>query len=252
VCDLTDKKITQAEINAVNVKSEPGSRLHGTVQENKNVFDRLAEFIAGRINEVLDVLSLEGAGNISFEEITGLVADTVQDAIAEFYNQFVAHRDDKDNPHDVTSDQVASALFGDVENGLSFVDAETANLQAQIDAEAQKADNHIRDYNNPHRVRSDQVSSALYGNVENGLSDLSAGLAGEAAARINGDAEEAAEREAADNGIRGDIGSLSDALAALAGMFGTYTWGEINDLYPTWQDVLDNCGTWLNVLVKHA
>ena len=62
---ISVKKINQTEIANLNVKSVPGSRLKGTVQENKNVFDRLVEFVAKRINEILDILSTDGAANIS-------------------------------------------------------------------------------------------------------------------------------------------------------------------------------------------
>jgi hypothetical protein len=233
---------------------------------------------------------------IGIEQIQGVAAQTVQEALEQIYVQFTDHEDNKDNPHEVSSGQIHDDRFGTVKNGLASVaddiaaealtrTAQVLDLQGRLAAEAStrlQADNaeaavraaadraetnaraagdaaiqgninnHTSNFNNPHRVRSDQVSSALYGNVENGLSGLSVGLAGESVARINGDAEEAAKRAAADNGIRDDIGSLSDALVALAGMFGTYTWGDILDLYPTWQDVLDGCGTWLKVLVKHA
>lgn len=62
---LRDKKITDAEINTRNVKSVQGSRLRGTVQENKNVFDKLVEFVCGRLNEVIEeITNGDGASDI--------------------------------------------------------------------------------------------------------------------------------------------------------------------------------------------
>ena len=42
---LIDKKILESERNAVYVKSTEGSRLAGTVEQNKNVFDKYPELI---------------------------------------------------------------------------------------------------------------------------------------------------------------------------------------------------------------
>lgn len=51
---IIDYKITDAEIQANNVKSVSGDKLTGTVSENKNVFDKLPEFIAARFNSLID------------------------------------------------------------------------------------------------------------------------------------------------------------------------------------------------------
>ncbi len=53
---LQDKKITQEQINTRNVKSAP-NRLKGTATENKNIFDRLIEFLINKFNELVDELS---------------------------------------------------------------------------------------------------------------------------------------------------------------------------------------------------
>lgn len=76
-------KITSAQIGSVNVKSTPGSRLMGTVSENKNVFDKLPEMIADNINLVIDALQAStygdsGADNISITPISGISGTTVQ------------------------------------------------------------------------------------------------------------------------------------------------------------------------------
>lgn len=51
---ITDQKITAAEKSQYNVKSIQGSRLKGTVSENKNVFDKLVEFFIDRYNALID------------------------------------------------------------------------------------------------------------------------------------------------------------------------------------------------------
>jgi|GEM_PF-6507688 len=68
---LIEQKITGDEIGLINVKSAPGSRLHGTVQENKNVFDKLPEFIAGRINSLIDAVITYGAAEILIKDKDG-------------------------------------------------------------------------------------------------------------------------------------------------------------------------------------
>ena len=52
----TDKKITQAEINAHHVQGAT-DYLIGSAQQNKAVFDDLPEFIAGKHNELIDELN---------------------------------------------------------------------------------------------------------------------------------------------------------------------------------------------------
>lgn len=93
------KKITTSDINGVNVKSTSGSRLIGTVQENKHVFDKLPELIASAINEIVDALLASadgdsGADNIHITPITGIAGTTVQSilesikaALDDTYNQ---------------------------------------------------------------------------------------------------------------------------------------------------------------------
>jgi hypothetical protein len=61
---LINQRITPEEINAVNVKSVAGSRLRGTVPENKHVFDKLPEFIAEHINGLIQSIIEEGADGL--------------------------------------------------------------------------------------------------------------------------------------------------------------------------------------------
>ena len=51
---ITDKKITDTERNQSYVKSTSGNRLSGTVEENKNVFDRFPELIRTKFNALVD------------------------------------------------------------------------------------------------------------------------------------------------------------------------------------------------------
>ena len=63
-------KITQSEIDANNVKSVVGNTLTGTVTENKNVFDKLVEFLCGKFNTFVD-----------YVEANMLTSNTVGDLI---------------------------------------------------------------------------------------------------------------------------------------------------------------------------
>lgn len=80
---LTDCKISDAEIKNKNVKSAP-DRLTGTASENKNIFDRVPELLAGKINEIISILisagtseELSAAEQIGSREIEGISGTTV-------------------------------------------------------------------------------------------------------------------------------------------------------------------------------
>ena len=51
---LNELKITENEINENNVKSAADTYDDGDVRSNKNIFDRLPELIARRLNQVID------------------------------------------------------------------------------------------------------------------------------------------------------------------------------------------------------
>ena len=61
---LSDKKILESERNAVYVKSTPGKRLTGTVQENKDAFDKFPALVMRKFNELIDLLTALGYDNI--------------------------------------------------------------------------------------------------------------------------------------------------------------------------------------------
>ena len=61
---LIDKKILESERNAVYVKSTEGSRLTGSVVENKNAFDKYPELIREKFNALLDFMIELGLDHI--------------------------------------------------------------------------------------------------------------------------------------------------------------------------------------------
>lgn len=80
--EIRDLKISKADIAAYGVQAEE-NRLGGTPDENKKVFDRLAEeVLRPRFNALIDMLlAAEAAGQIGIDEVTGLTAGNVQDAL---------------------------------------------------------------------------------------------------------------------------------------------------------------------------
>ena len=61
---LVDKKILESERNQVYVKSNEGVRLNGSVEENKNVFDKFPQLIMNKYNELVDLLTALGLDSI--------------------------------------------------------------------------------------------------------------------------------------------------------------------------------------------
>ena len=81
---FTEQKITDAEIEAAGVQSQP-NKLAGTAQQNKAVFDALIKnLVKVRLNALIDeLLGDTAAGQIGIDTITGYSADTVQEALEE-------------------------------------------------------------------------------------------------------------------------------------------------------------------------
>lgn len=79
---LTEKKILESERNQIYVKSTPGSRLTGTVSENKNVFDKFPQLIMNKYNELVDLLIASGLDTIA-QDITNRYTKTQVDEIIE-------------------------------------------------------------------------------------------------------------------------------------------------------------------------
>jgi hypothetical protein len=165
------------------------------------------------------------ADMIAFEEIEGLVATTVQAAIAEVFGNLETHIGDKDNPHDVTAAQVTESAYGNVQAAVSAIlfaiAAETHDriwnddlLRDKIAAVLADLIDHKNNYSNPHKVTSDQVGSALLGTVETGLTELVSRIASEALARSEADAAETEARTEADGLITQRIENETDARAS--------------------------------------
>lgn len=79
---LSDKKILESERNTVYVKSTEGSRLTGTVAQNKNVFDKFPQLIMDKYNELIDLLIASGLDTIA-EDITNRYTKTQVDDLVE-------------------------------------------------------------------------------------------------------------------------------------------------------------------------
>jgi hypothetical protein len=182
---------------------------------------------------------------IGFAGVEGLDASTVQAAIAAVFGKLNDHKNDLNNPHAVTSERVASALFGDVETGLSQL---SQGIAAEI-------------LNRIKAVSSESVARAA------GDAELSAAVAAETVARGMGDtalaaavSSEARAREDADfalaatdaflsektDGLHNDIGTLT------ARIFGDATWERMRTKYSSWEDLLDKNDSWLDVLLGGA
>ncbi len=87
---LVEKKILESERNAVYVKSTEGSHLTGTVEQNKNVFDKYPELIKEKFNALVDALTALGidtmvedfANRYTIEQTDALVGAETQDLVS--------------------------------------------------------------------------------------------------------------------------------------------------------------------------
>lgn len=62
---LSDAKILESERNAVYVKSNAGARLLGTIEENKNAFDKFPQLNMDKHNSLIDLLTALGLDSIT-------------------------------------------------------------------------------------------------------------------------------------------------------------------------------------------
>ena len=74
---LNDFKVTREEIATLNVKSAADTYNSTSARENKNIFDRLPEHIAERLNGLIDAISLILADVYNKEEIIQLINQRV-------------------------------------------------------------------------------------------------------------------------------------------------------------------------------
>lgn len=79
---FTDNKITDADIEAHGVQSQP-NKLTGTAAQNKKAFDKLVtDIVKEKLNGLIDALmSAAAADEIGVDTITGIAAGTVQEAL---------------------------------------------------------------------------------------------------------------------------------------------------------------------------
>lgn len=88
---LLNAKILETERNAVYVKSVPGERLTGNVQQNKDVFDKFPQLIMGKYNDLVDLLISLNLDNIT-TNLSDRYTKTEADAkITEETNSLVAN-----------------------------------------------------------------------------------------------------------------------------------------------------------------
>lgn len=88
---LLNAKILETERNAVHVKSVPGERLTGNVQQNKDVFDKFPQLIMGKYNDLVDLLISLNLDNIT-TDLSDRYTKTEADAkITEETNSLVAN-----------------------------------------------------------------------------------------------------------------------------------------------------------------
>ena len=91
---IADRKITSQEINSNNVKSVVGNKLTGTVEQSKNVFDKLVELFTTKYNSTIDDListndGTSGADNIGSTILKVGGSTTVGGQLDELYNDTV-------------------------------------------------------------------------------------------------------------------------------------------------------------------
>ena len=84
---LIEKKITDSERDAVQVKSIEGSRLAGSVSENKNVFDKFPQLIMDKFNALVELLSTLGLENIADNFADRYTKKEVDDITGEIKTQ---------------------------------------------------------------------------------------------------------------------------------------------------------------------
>lgn len=79
---LVDKKILESERNQVYVKSNEGVRLNGSVEENKDAFDKFPQLIMNKYNELIDLLIASGLDTVS-DDLLNRYTRTETDALVE-------------------------------------------------------------------------------------------------------------------------------------------------------------------------
>ena len=79
---LVDKKILESERNQVYVKSNEGVRLKGSVEENKDAFDKFPQLIMNKYNELIDLLIASGLDTVA-DDFLNRYTKTETDSLIE-------------------------------------------------------------------------------------------------------------------------------------------------------------------------
>lgn len=80
--ELNDFKITNEEVNRLNVKSADDTYNSTNVQDNKNIFDRLPEHIVEKFNQLIDELVGLMDGMYTREQVDSAINQKVVDMSA--------------------------------------------------------------------------------------------------------------------------------------------------------------------------
>ena len=83
---LVDKKILESERNQVYVKSNEGVRLNGSVEENKDVFDKFPQLIMNKYNELIDLLIASGLDTVA-DDLLNRYTKNETDSLVETENR---------------------------------------------------------------------------------------------------------------------------------------------------------------------
>lgn len=86
---LSDNKILTSERNAVYVKSNVGRRLTGTVEQNKNAFDKFPQLIMDKYNNLVDLLVGLGLDSIDTDLSSRYTKTETDTAIATETNNLI-------------------------------------------------------------------------------------------------------------------------------------------------------------------
>lgn len=86
---LSDNKILTSERNAAYVKSNIGNRLNGTVEQNKDAFDKFPQLIMDKYNDLIDLLVTLGLDSIDTDLSSRYTKTETDVAIATATNDLV-------------------------------------------------------------------------------------------------------------------------------------------------------------------
>lgn len=161
---LSDYKITQEESSANGVVSAPDV-LTGTAQENKAIFDKLTnQVVITKHNGLIDELATSGAGDTGIENIEGLVATTVQEALEEI-------KENVDNVLDPTDNETAGKL-----GFTPFPNVNATNVQDAVEEVQHNLEEAVagiqQDIPTASEIPSDPFPGVASDNVQGALEEL--------------------------------------------------------------------------------